>query len=70
MKHKKLNYSHAQSETVRLLEQSVERRMVADVPLGAFLSGGTDSSAVVSMASKTNLNLNTFSIGYKDNAFF
>jgi len=65
-----ISFQNAQKETVRLLEQSVQRRMVSDVPLGAFLSGGTDSSAVVSMASKFNKNLNTFSIGYKDHAFF
>ena len=64
------SYEEAKKETVRLLEQSVERRMVADVPLGAFLSGGTDSSAVVSLASGFNQNLNTFSIGYKDHSFF
>jgi len=65
-----LSFQNAQKETVRLLEQSVQRRMVSDVPLGAFLSGGTDSSAVVSLASKFNKNLNTFSIGYKDHTFF
>ena len=64
------SYQEAKRQTVELLETSVERRMVADVPLGAFLSGGTDSSAVVSMASKFNDNLNTFSIGYQDHEFF
>lgn len=67
---KTLTYQQAKDQVVILLEQSVQRRMVADVPLGAFLSGGTDSSAVVSMASKFNNNLNTFSIGYKDHSFF
>ncbi|WP_421763193.1 asparagine synthase (glutamine-hydrolyzing) [Ekhidna sp.] len=64
------NYDDAKSQTVKLLEQSVERRMISDVPLGSFLSGGTDSSAVVSMASKFDSNLHTFSIGYKDHSFF
>lgn len=66
----KLNYKDAKAGVVSHLETSVQRRMISDVPLGAFLSGGTDSSAVVSMASKFNNNLNTFSIGYKDHAFF
>lgn len=64
------DYAHAKKKVVELLAHSVERRMVSDVPLGAFLSGGTDSSAVVSMASKFNTHLNTFSIGYKDHPFF
>lgn len=64
------NYDAAQRQLISLFESSVERRMIADVPLGAFLSGGTDSSAVVSMASGFNSNLNTFSIGYKDHSFF
>ncbi len=63
-------YETAKTDLTSLLEQSVQRRMVADVPLGAFLSGGTDSSAVVSMASKFDSNLNTFSIGYTDHPFF
>ncbi|MEP1034884.1 asparagine synthase (glutamine-hydrolyzing) [Ekhidna sp.] len=63
-------YDNAKSQLVDIMEQSVQKRMVADVPLGAFLSGGTDSSAVVSMASKFNSNLNTFSIGYADHPFF
>ncbi|MEM6644194.1 MAG: asparagine synthase (glutamine-hydrolyzing), partial [Bacteroidota bacterium] len=64
------SFESAKSNTLKLLQKSVERRMVADVPLGAFLSGGTDSSAVVAMASKFDSNLNTFSIGYRDHPFF
>jgi len=64
------SYGSAKSHLVQLFEKSVQQRMVADVPLGAFLSGGTDSSAVVSMASKFSSRLNTFSIGYKDHPFF
>ncbi|NQZ77378.1 MAG: hypothetical protein HRT61_14945 [Ekhidna sp.] len=64
------SYADAKSGVVSNLEKAVERRMIADVPLGAFLSGGTDSSAVVSMASTFNRDLSTFSIGYKEHAFF
>lgn len=64
------SYEEAQRELVRLMDQSVQARMVSDVPLGAFLSGGIDSSVIVALASKYTKNLNTFSVGYKDNAFF
>ncbi len=46
------------------LEKSVKSRMISDVPVGAFLSGGVDSSAVVAMMSRYTKNLNTFSIKF------
>ena len=49
------------------LEAAVERRLVADVPLGAFLSGGIDSSALVGiMAAKLDQPVQTFTIGFED----
>lgn len=68
--YKKYNYKQAQDKLVTLMDESVERRMISDVPLGAFLSGGIDSSVIVALASKYTNQLNTFSIGYKDNPFF
>ncbi len=65
-----IDYTTACTELEQLMDESVRKRMIADVPLGAFLSGGIDSSVVVALASRHTNQLNTFSIGYKDNPFF
>lgn len=65
-----LTYSKTKDNLVSVLEQSVQKRLMSDVPLGSFLSGGTDSSAIVALASRHHSNLSTFSIGYKDHPFF
>ncbi|MBA9076970.1 asparagine synthase (glutamine-hydrolyzing) [Rufibacter quisquiliarum] len=65
-----LSYEAQQKKLVDLMDGAVQRRMIADVPLGAFLSGGIDSSVIVALASRHTQQLNTFSIGYKDEPFF
>ena len=53
-----------------LLGDAVGRRLVADVPLGAFLSGGIDSSAVAAMMRmRSNTSVRTYSIGFKEEGF-
>lgn len=63
-------YDAAQKKLVELLDAAVERRMISDVPLGAFLSGGIDSSVVTALAAQKTKHLKTFSIGYKDEPLF
>ena len=65
-----LSYEDAKASLVSLLEKSVQRRLIADVPIGVFLSGGIDSSCITALASRQVDQLNTFSIGYQDEPFF
>ncbi len=57
-------------ELENLLKKSVKEQMISDVPLGAFLSGGIDSSLIASLAqSFSNKSIKTFSIGFDDKNF-
>ncbi len=51
------------------LMQAVEKRLVSDVPLGGFLSGGIDSSIIAWAAKQFDPNFKTFSVGYRDQKF-
>lgn len=65
-----LPYPQAQKKLMDLLDESVQRRLISDVPLGAFLSGGIDSSVITALAHRHKPDLHTFSIGFRDEKFF
>jgi asparagine synthase (glutamine-hydrolysing) len=66
----KISEAEAIAETTRILRESVKLRMISEVPLGAFLSGGVDSSAVVAlMAQESSQPVKTFSIGFEEQDF-
>ncbi len=64
------NIHGATTELHSLMESAVRSRMVADVPIGGFLSGGIDSSIVCALAVRENKSFRTFSIGFSDASYF
>jgi asparagine synthase (glutamine-hydrolysing) len=59
-----MSFEDAVSETKRLFEQAVNRQMLADVPVGSYLSGGMDSGSITAIASKRVERLTTFTCGF------
>lgn len=67
--HNKINLSEkaVQQRVYNYLKDSVQKRLVSDVPLGVFLSGGVDSSVIVSLMRDLGIeDIKTFSIGFED----
>lgn len=64
------DYGQAKEELKELLNRSVRMRMIADVPLGTFLSGGYDSSLITAIAqSQSNQPVKTYSIGFNEEKY-
>ncbi len=63
-----LTLDDAVAETERRLTEAVKKRLMSEVPLGAFLSGGVDSSLIVALMSGFT-KVKTFSIGFEESAF-
>jgi asparagine synthase (glutamine-hydrolysing) len=65
-----LSESEAENRIMELLQESVRRRLISDVPLGVFLSGGIDSSTITALAQKeVPGKIKTFSIRFEDPSF-
>ena len=58
------NYANAVRTVRETVEGAIKRQLVADVPVGLYLSGGVDSSVILAAASKVHPAINTFSIGF------
>ncbi len=65
-----LSEVEAELRIMELLKESVKRRLISDVPLGVFLSGGIDSSAITALAQReVPGKIKTFSIGFENPSF-
>lgn len=64
-----LTEDEAEEALYAKLKESVKSHLVSDVPVGAFLSGGVDSSAIVGVAAELGAKLKTFSIGFDEQEF-
>lgn len=66
----KISFNEAMEETEKVLTSAFQYRMIADVPVGVFLSGGYDSSAVTALLQKSSAQkIKTFTIGFHEQGF-
>ena len=68
--HSVSSYKQAKDKLQELLYKSVEYRLISDVPVGSFLSGGIDSTVITGLAAQMHPGIHTFSIGYANNPYF
>lgn len=64
-----IGYEEAKIQLKEMLIESCKMRMIADVPVGVFLSGGIDSSLVAALTKSIKGNIKTFSIGFNEESF-
>jgi len=64
-----ISYPDAKLELKEMLVESCRKRMISDVPIGVFLSGGIDSSLIAAIARSLDGNIKTFSIGFNDEKY-
>ena len=64
-----IDFTSTKSIVHKKLKHSVRQQLISDVPLGAFLSGGIDSSLIVSLMQESQNNTKTFAIGYEDDIY-
>ena len=64
-----ISYAEAKEKTQKILKDSVNIRMISDVPVGVLLSGGVDSSSIVAALADHSSKINTFSVGFTDSKF-
>src|SRR5262245_804292 len=65
-----LTEKKASRRALELMDESVDRQLIADVPVGVLLSGGMDSSAITALMSKhTSEPIHTYSVGFEDQSF-
>ncbi|MCH8806864.1 MAG: asparagine synthase (glutamine-hydrolyzing) [Planctomycetes bacterium] len=65
-----IDESHAITQAAELMDRAVQRRLIADVPIGVLLSGGMDSSAIVALMSRHHSEpIHTYSVGFEQASF-